>query len=99
MYISSRLNRNHLGYRSRRNWLSILAGQYAEEAPPKGEVTLLVGPPQEVTADTAMIDNLLDKALPFMPVKAASELVSQALGIPRKEIYERALVKKNGDGG
>ncbi|MBV9044618.1 MAG: 16S rRNA (cytidine(1402)-2'-O)-methyltransferase [Alphaproteobacteria bacterium] len=83
----------------RRGTLSILARQYAEEAPPKGEVTLLIGPPQEVTADTALIDDLLDKALPFMPVKAASELVGQALGIPRKEIYERALMKKNGDGG
>lgn len=82
----------------RRGTLAILAKQYAEEAPPKGEVTVLVGPPPHAEADLALIDSLLDKALPFMPVKAASELIAEALGIPRKEIYERALHKKHDAG-
>jgi 16S rRNA (cytidine1402-2'-O)-methyltransferase len=81
----------------RRGTLDILARQYAEEAPPKGEVTVLVGPPAEVGPDLARIDALLDKALPFMPVRAASELISEALDVPRKEVYERALSRK-GDG-
>ena len=55
----------------RRGTLRILASQYAQEAPPKGEVTILVGPPPEQQADIARIDALLDKALPFMPVRAA----------------------------
>ncbi len=81
----------------RRSTLGILAAQYAQEPPPKGEVTILVGPPPEQQADLARIDALLDKALPFMPVRAASELIAEALGVPRKEIYQRALEKKNDD--
>lgn len=79
----------------RRGTLHLLASQYAQQAPPKGEVTILVGPPPELVTDTARIDALLDKALPFMPVKAASELIAEALDVPRKEIYQRALDKKN----
>ena len=81
----------------RRSTLGILAAQYAQEPPPRGEVTILVGPPPEQQADLARIDALLDKALPFMPVRAASELIAEALGVPRKEIYQRALEKKNDD--
>ncbi len=79
----------------RRGTLAILAEQYAGEAPPKGEVTILVGPPPEAQTDFARLDALLDHALPFMPVKAASEMIALALGIARKEVYERALAKKN----
>ncbi len=82
----------------RRGTLSILAQRYAEEAPPRGEVTVLIGPPPDGETDIALVDALLDKALPFMPVKAASELIAQALDIPRKDIYERALEKKNDAG-
>ncbi|MGZ5923915.1 MAG: 16S rRNA (cytidine(1402)-2'-O)-methyltransferase [Rhizomicrobium sp.] len=81
----------------RRSTLGILAAQYAQEPPPKGEVTILVGPPPEQQADFARVDALLDKALPFMPVRAASELIAEALGVPRKEIYQRAIEKKNDD--
>jgi 16S rRNA (cytidine1402-2'-O)-methyltransferase len=79
----------------RRGTLRFLAEQYAGEAPPRGEVTILVGPPPDGEADTALLDALLDKALPFMPVRAASELIALALDMPRKAIYERALEKKN----
>ena len=79
----------------RRGTLRFLAEQYAGEAPPRGEVTILVGPPPDGETDTALVDALLDKALPFMPVRAASELIALALDMPRKAIYERALEKKN----
>jgi 16S rRNA (cytidine1402-2'-O)-methyltransferase len=78
----------------RRGTLALLAPHYAQEAPPKGEVTLVIGPPREAETDLARVDALLDKALPFMPVKAAAELIAEALGIHRKEVYERALAKK-----
>jgi 16S rRNA (cytidine1402-2'-O)-methyltransferase len=81
----------------RRSTLSFLAEQYTSEPAPKGEVTILVGPPPQKHADTARIDALLDRALPFMPVRAAAELIGEALGLPRKEIYRRALDKKNDD--
>ncbi|HEY0301931.1 MAG TPA: 16S rRNA (cytidine(1402)-2'-O)-methyltransferase [Rhizomicrobium sp.] len=82
----------------RRGTLAILARQYAEEDPPRGEVTILVGPPPDGEIDHVLLDALLDHALPFMPVRAASEMIALALDRPRKEIYERALEKKN-DGG
>jgi 16S rRNA (cytidine1402-2'-O)-methyltransferase len=81
----------------RRGTLAFLAEQYAGASPPKGEVTILVGPPREQQADTARIDSLLDKALAFMPVRAAAELIAEALEMPRKEIYRRALGKKSDD--
>lgn len=82
----------------RRGTLTLLAEQYAAEAPPRGEVTILVGPPPHAVADTARIDALLEHALPFMPVRAASEMIALALDVPRKEIYERALAMKSEDG-
>ncbi|MEI9885607.1 MAG: 16S rRNA (cytidine(1402)-2'-O)-methyltransferase [Rhizomicrobium sp.] len=82
----------------RRGTLPILAAQYAQEDPPRGEVTVLVGPPPDGQTDHALLDALLDHALPFMPVRAAAEMIALALDRPRKEIYERALEKKNDAG-
>jgi 16S rRNA (cytidine1402-2'-O)-methyltransferase len=79
----------------RRGTLATLAPRYAEEPPPKGEVTILIGPPQQDDIDFTRIDSLLDHALPFMPVKAASEMIAEALGVNRKAVYERALEKKS----
>jgi 16S rRNA (cytidine1402-2'-O)-methyltransferase len=81
----------------RRSTLVRLAAQYADEPAPKGEVTILVGPPSARAPDTKRLDLLLDKALPFMPVRAASELIAEALGLPRKDVYRRALELKNDD--
>jgi len=79
----------------RRGTLAALASHYANVAPPKGEVTLLVGPPQGIEADFGKIDAALDAALVFMPLKAASELIAGLTGASRKEIYALGLKKKN----
>jgi len=79
----------------RRGTLATLAPRYAEEPPPRGEVTVLIGPPQQDETDFTRIDAMLDRALPFMPVKAASEMIAEALGVNRKGVYERALEKKS----
>lgn len=79
----------------RRGDLVSLAEHYESEGPPKGEVTLLVGPPKDSAPDFARVDALLDKALAFMPVRAAADLVSEALDISRRAIYERALERKH----
>jgi 16S rRNA (cytidine1402-2'-O)-methyltransferase len=71
--------------------LSQLATRYAE-APPKGEIVLVVGPPiaEEVVSD-AVIDRLLDAAMQRLtPSRAAAEVAEQ-LNIPRKRAYARAL--------
>jgi 16S rRNA (cytidine1402-2'-O)-methyltransferase len=79
----------------RRGLLSQLAAHYEQAGPPKGEVTLLVGPPQEAQTDTAKIDAALAAALPFMPVKAAAELIAGLTDGSRKQIYARALELKD----
>jgi 16S rRNA (cytidine1402-2'-O)-methyltransferase len=79
----------------RRGPLAALASHYAESGPPRGEVTLLVGPPGEAEADFGKINVALDAALVFMPVKAASELIAELTGVSRKEIYALGLKKKN----
>jgi 16S rRNA (cytidine1402-2'-O)-methyltransferase len=79
----------------RRGLLSDLVAHYEKAGAPKGEVTLIVSPPHDVQTDTARIDSALDKALAFMPVRAAVDLVSEMLEAPRKIVYDRALEKKN----
>jgi len=78
----------------RRGDLASLASSYT--APPKGEITLVVAPPKEAAPDLARADGLLDKALQFMPVRAASDLLAEALDLPRHALYERALAKRKG---
>ncbi|HEY1711114.1 MAG TPA: 16S rRNA (cytidine(1402)-2'-O)-methyltransferase [Rhizomicrobium sp.] len=80
-----------------RGLLADLARRYAGEAAPKGEITMLIGPARDEGPDLARIDTLLDQALPFMPVRAASELIAGALDIPRRAVYDRALERKRDD--
>ncbi len=78
----------------RRGTLADLAAGYVDEDTPKGEVTIVVGPPPAEAPDTARIDSLLRQALPFMPVRAAADLVAEALDAPRRTVYTRALELK-----
>ena len=76
--------------------LSELAARWAD-APPKGEIVVLVGPPLPVPAATAAdADSALRAALATMRVKDAATAVAQQLGLPRTEVYARALALKNG---
>jgi 16S rRNA (cytidine1402-2'-O)-methyltransferase len=79
----------------RRGTLQELATAFAEEDLPRGEITLLVGPAEEAATDFAAVESALEKALEFMPVRAAVDLVSEMLKAPRRAVYERALAKKN----
>ncbi len=75
--------------------LPTLAARYAD-APPKGEIVIVVGPPAEARpADEGDADALLLDALEHLsPAKAATE-VAQATGLPRRDLYNRALELKN----
>ena len=79
----------------RRGNLSELAAHYERAGAPKGEVTLLVGPPREAEADMGKIDAALKAALPFMPVKAAAEMIAGLTDGSKKAIYARALELKD----
>ena len=78
----------------RRGSLSELADHYAEAGAPKGEVVVLIGPATNVVPTAEMLDKALQGALAEMSVKDAARTVSEALGLPRKQVYERALALK-----
>lgn len=80
-----------------RGTLSDLAGRF-EEAAVKGEIVILVGPPEErPEADASDLDALLKAALGEMPVSAAAKKVAKATGLDRGEVYKRALDLKSGE--
>jgi 16S rRNA (cytidine1402-2'-O)-methyltransferase len=71
--------------------LAELAHRYAD-APPKGEIVIVVGPPSEAAeASDEMLNTALDEALERLsPSRAAAE-VAERLNVPRKRAYARAL--------
>jgi 16S rRNA (cytidine1402-2'-O)-methyltransferase len=71
-----------------RGKVSALADLFTRE-PPRGEITLLVGPPE--ADDPEDLDGRLRAALATQTVKDAAALVSTATGLPRKMVYARAL--------
>ena len=79
----------------RRGALSDLAAHYARAGAPKGEVTVIVGPPLQAAVDSAKTDAALQAALAFMPVKAAADLVAGLTDGSRKALYARALELKD----
>jgi 16S rRNA (cytidine1402-2'-O)-methyltransferase len=88
----------------RRGTLAELAAHYAANGPPKGEVTLVIGPPAaEMRDNSTQIDALLAQVLPFMPVRSAAQLVADATGASKRLVYNRAIALKgkneNGDVG
>ena len=76
--------------------LAGLAARYAE-APPRGEVVIVVGPPGEApTATAETLDAALVRAMAGRPLKEAVADVAAGLGLPRKAVYARALALRDG---
>ncbi|WP_394356799.1 16S rRNA (cytidine(1402)-2'-O)-methyltransferase [Shumkonia mesophila] len=76
----------------RRGPLAELARHYAEAGPPKGEVTVVVAPPQpEAEASEAAVERLLAEALASQSLRDAVDAVAAATGWPRRRVYARAL--------
>lgn len=74
--------------------LGELAGRYAP-APPKGEIVIVVGPPAEpVAASEADLDSALREAMAQSSASRAAAAVAQAMGLPKRLVYERALKLK-----
>ena len=70
--------------------LGALAGD-PRFAAPKGELVILVGAGREIEASVADADTALADALTRLkPAEAASE-VAKALGLPRRDLYRRAM--------
>jgi 16S rRNA (cytidine1402-2'-O)-methyltransferase len=78
-----------------RGVLSELASHYVEA--PRGEITLVVAGAVKGETDFSKLDHLLEAALAFMPVRAASDLLAEALDLPRRAVYDRALARRKRD--
>lgn len=84
----------------RRGTLAELAAALAKEDPPKGEIVLLVGPPQEGAQALSAedLDARLLKALETHSVKDAAAVVAGETGQPRRQVYARAIELSAGKG-
>ena len=77
----------------RRGDLATLAAHYTEHGPPKGEIVVVIGPPEEGSGavDEATVDRALAVAMERMSVRDAASEVAAETGWPRRQVYARAL--------
>jgi 16S rRNA (cytidine1402-2'-O)-methyltransferase len=77
----------------RRGTLAELAAALAGEEPPKGEIVLLIAPPEAGSGRIAEaeLDAKIGEALTAHSVKDAASVVSASTGQPRRQVYARAL--------
>ena len=72
-----------------------LASHYNIEGPPKGEITIVIGPPSEKTISNEELDVLLSKALTNDSLRDATDTITTVTGLSRRKVYARALALKN----
>ena len=66
-----------------------------EQNQPKGEIVLMVAPPQEKEADQIDLDGLLREKLKLMPLKTAVKEIVSEYGLNKNEVYRQAVEIKN----
>lgn len=77
---------------TRRACLDELAAAFAVAPPPKGEIVIVVAPPDAAeTPDEAEIDALLGELLVTLSVRDAAAIAAERTGLARKKLYARAL--------
>jgi 16S rRNA (cytidine1402-2'-O)-methyltransferase len=74
----------------RRDTLTGLAAHYAANAA-RGEITIVVGPPDAEAPAAADLDALLIEAMRTSSLKQAVAQVTAATGLPRRQVYAQAL--------
>lgn len=80
----------------RRETLPALAAHYADAGAPKGEIVVVAAPPSPAAApDADDVDAQLRAALRQSSVREAAETVAAATGLPRRQLYARALTLKD----
>ena len=84
----------------RRGDLASLARNYAAGGETRGEIVIVVAPPEEAETQSADVDDMLRRALARVSLKDAVGEVALASGRSRREVYQRALelTKDGGDG-
>ncbi|MEL6913936.1 MAG: 16S rRNA (cytidine(1402)-2'-O)-methyltransferase [Pseudomonadota bacterium] len=68
------------------------------ETGPKGEMVVLLAPSERPEAAAEDVDAAIREALITMRVKDAAEVVAGSFGLPRRDVYQRALRLKSGEG-
>jgi len=76
----------------RRGTLDALAAAFAAGEPPRGEIVVVVGPPEAREAvNERALDEEIREALQTLSVRDAAAAVAAKHGLPRRKIYARAL--------
>lgn len=70
--------------------LSELAARYRDD-PPRGEIVVVVGGPEAPAVDAVDVDGMLTAALATSGVRDAAAAVAEVTGLPKRELYARAL--------
>ncbi len=82
----------------KRGSLQELAAHYADAGPPKGEIVVLIGPASVHQGAAIDLDAALRDALLTQSVKDAASDVAALTGLPKRDVYARALALKKSDG-
>ena len=69
-----------------------IAAELARMGTIKGEIVLLAAPPDDAATVEFDLDASLAEAMASLSVKDAASVVAAAAGLPRREVYARALV-------
>ncbi len=76
-----------------------IAAELSARATVKGEITLLVGPPEgEEEVSAADLEAAITEALSAMPASKAASEVAKRFNLNRSDIYQIILARKGGDG-
>jgi 16S rRNA (cytidine1402-2'-O)-methyltransferase len=75
----------------RRGDLASLARHYAAGEAPRGEIAIVIAPPDAPAPEAADLDALLRPALARVSLKQAVGEIAAVTGRPRREVYQRAL--------
>ena len=81
----------------RRGRLADLAAHYRLAGAPRGEAVVVVGRPEHQEPDQAEVDERLRTALAKLGVREAATKIAAETGMPRGELYRRALAMRDGE--
>ena len=83
----------------RRGTLGELSAFYGDGHTVKGEIVFVIGPPGEAAAPAAEdVDRLLAALVRDMPAGRAATEAARQTGLPRRDLYQRLIDLKAGDG-
>lgn len=76
---------------ARRGRLAQLAAHYAEAGPPRGEIVVVVGPPDEGVTDADALEAAIQAADHDAPAKTVAAALAAQFNVPRRDVYQRLL--------